>query len=147
MAVVAIVATATIGLAMRAFSDTNVIMERRDVFADGRIALDRLSKQLRQAESVDQVWSTASQIRFSSYLNGQPTTFVWRVAGSAAPYRLEESRNGGATFASVVSALGDPNVFTYSVHGGVLDQVTIRLRLRARTTTVQLTSDVYLRNA
>jgi hypothetical protein len=29
----------------------------------------------------------------------------------------------------------------------VLDQVTIRLRLATRTTTVELTSDVYLRNA
>lgn len=147
MAVLAIVATATIGLAMRAFTDTNTIMERRDVFSDGRVALDRLAKQLRQAESVDQTWSTASRIRFTSYLDGTETTFAWRVAGSAPPYELQESRDGGATFTTVVSSLESPDVFTYTVHGGALDQVTVRLELGTRTTTVEVTSDVYLRNA
>lgn len=147
LAVLAVVAGAAIGMAMRAFSDTATITERRDVFADGRIALDRLSKQLRQAESVDQAWSTASQIRFSGYLDGAPATFVWRVTGSAPPYRLEESRDGGTTFTTVVSSLASPAVFSYTAHAGVLDQVTIQLTLRTRTSTIPLTSDVYLRNA
>jgi hypothetical protein len=147
MLVLGIVATATIGLAMRAFSDTNTVVDRRNVFADGRVALDRLTKQLRQATSVDPAWSTAQRVRFTGYLNGTPATFAWRVQGSAPPYRLQESRNGGASYATVVSSLADPDVFTYTTHGGVLDQVTIRLRLATRTTTVELTSDVYLRNA
>lgn len=145
--ILAIVATAVMSLAARAFVDTATIAERRDVFADGRIALDRLSKQLRQAESVDLAASTSTQIRFSSYLDGSANTFVWRVVGSAPPYRLEESRDGGRTFTTVVSSLASPDVFTYTTHAGVLDQVTIQLSLRTRTSTVPLTSDVYLRNA
>lgn len=147
MLVLGIVATATIGLAMRAFSDTNTVIDRGSVFAEGRIALDRLTKQIRQATSIDQTWSTAQQIRFTGYLNGTPTTFAWRVTGTAPPYRLEESRNGGTSFVPVLGSLASPEVFTYTVHGGVTDQVTIRLRLMTRTTTVELTSDVYLRNA
>ncbi|GIU99648.1 MAG: hypothetical protein KatS3mg014_1264 [Actinomycetota bacterium] len=147
MLVLGIVATATIGLAMRAFTDTNTVLDRRNVLRRRARRLDRLTKQLRQATSVDAGWSTAQQIRFTGYLDGSPRTFAWRVQGSSAPYRLQESRDGGTTYVTVVSSLADPNVFTYTVHGGVLDQVTIRLELATRTTTVELTSDVYLRNA
>lgn len=147
MLVLGIVATATIGLAMRAFTDTNTVLDRRNVLADGRIALDRLTKQLRQATGVDAASSTAREIHFTGFLNGAPAAFAWRVEGSSPPYRLQESRNGGASYVTVVPSLADPNVFTYTPHGGVLDQVTIRLELATRTTTVELTSDVYLRNA
>lgn len=146
-ALLGIVATAVIGIAMRAFSDTATIVDRRDVFADGRLALDRLSKQLRQAESIDTAWSTTRQVRFTGYLNGASRTFAWRVVGSAPPYRLQESRNGGTTYTTVVSSLASPDVFTLTTHGGVADQVTIDLTLTTRTTTVALRSDVFLRNA
>jgi hypothetical protein len=79
---------------------------------------------------------------------------VWRVTGSAAPYTLEQSRDGGANFAPLVSPLvckatagtcADP--FTYTSHGGVVDQVTIDLTFQTTTSTVDLVSDVQLRNA
>ena len=38
-------------------------------------------------------------------------------------------------------------MFTYTEHEDVTDQVTIDLTLKTNTTTVPLTSDVYLRNA
>lgn len=145
-AILALVATAVVSLAMRAFVDTATIAERRDVFADGRVALDRLSKQLRQAEAVDRSASSPTQIEFAGYLDGSPATFVWRTSGSEAPYRLQESRDGGVTFTTIVSSLASPNVFTYTEHAGVLDQVTIQLVLRTKTSTIPLTTDVYLRN-
>ncbi|TMK18042.1 MAG: type II secretion system protein [Actinobacteria bacterium] len=67
MMVMGIVATAVIAVAMRTFTTTATITNRRDVLADGRIALDRVSKQLRQGEWVDQTGSTASSITFSGY--------------------------------------------------------------------------------
>jgi prepilin-type N-terminal cleavage/methylation domain-containing protein len=147
MAVMSLVATAVIAVAMRVFSDTATIVNRRDVFADARIALDRMAKQFRQGESIDTAASDAGQVTMLTYLDGVPSTVVWRVQGTEAPYELQESRDGGATFATVLSALESADVFTYTVHEDVTDQVTIDLTLRTNTTTVPLTSDVYLRNA
>ena len=147
MAVMSIVATAVIAVAMRVFSDTATIVNRRDVFADARIALDRMAKQFRQGESIDMAASDAGQVTMLTYLDGVPATVVWRVDGTEPPFELQESRDGGATFMTALSALESAEVFTYTVHEDVTDQVTIDLTLRTNTTTVPLTSDIYLRNA
>lgn len=147
MAVMSIVATAVIAVAMRVFSDTATIVNRRDVFADARIALDRMAKQFRQGESIDMAASDAGQVTMLTYLDGVPATVVWRVDGTEPPFELQESRDGGATFTTALSALESAEVFTYTVHEDVTDQVTIDLTLRTNTTTVPLTSDIYLRNA
>ena len=153
MAVMSVVATAMMAVAMRSFTTTATITNRRDVLADGRIAIDQMSKQLRQAESVDQTASSASTVRFDSYIDGTAATIVWRVTGSAAPYTLEQSRDGGAHFAPLVSPLvckaamtGCADPFTYVTHGGVVDQVTIDLTFQTTTSTIDLVSDVQLRN-
>ena len=46
----------------------------------------------------------------------------------------------------VVTALGDNDVFTYTPSGSVLANVTIRLPLQTTTTTIEMTTDVQLRN-
>jgi hypothetical protein len=147
MAVMSIVATAVISVAMRVFSDTATIVNRRDVFADARISLDRMAKQFRQGESIDVDQSDAQQATVVTYIDGVPTTVVWRVTGSDAPYSLQESRDGGATFTTVLSSLGSPDVFTYVEHEDVFDQITITLALKTNTSTAEMVSDVYLRNA
>ena len=147
MLVMGIVAGAVTSVAVNAFKTTSTITNRRDVFSDGRIALDRMSKQLRQGESIAQASSTASTVTFDTYIDGVAKTVVWRVNGSAAPFELLESRDGGSNFNTVVSSLGSNSVFTYTTHGGVLDQVTIALTLVTDTTEVELTTDVHLRNA
>ncbi|MGZ5349462.1 MAG: PilW family protein [Actinomycetota bacterium] len=146
-AIMSIVSTAVIAMAMRTVSTSATIVDRRDVLAQGRIALDRLGKQIRQAESVDTTYSTATQIKVATYINGTPTTVVWRVSGSTAPFKLQESRDGGTTFSTVATSLSASNVFTYTTHAGVTDQVTIDISLATPTNVVHLTSDVYLRNA
>jgi len=145
MAVMAVVATAVMAVAMRTFTTTATITNRRDVLADGRVALDRLSKQLRQGESLDQ--QTPSTVSFSGYIDGVPQTIEWTVTGTQAPYTLAESTNGGANLIPVATSLADNAIFTYTTHGTVVDQVTIRLPLKTSTTTVVLTTDVQLRNA
>ena len=147
MMVMGIVATAVIAVAMRTFTTTATITNRRDVLADGRIALDRVSKQLRQGEWVDQTGSTASSITFSGYIDGEHQTIVWKVTGTSAPYTLQESQLGGANLVPILSSLTDPNVFTYTSHGGVVDQVSVRLSLGTTTSTIVLSTDVELRNA
>jgi prepilin-type N-terminal cleavage/methylation domain-containing protein len=149
MMVMGIVATAVMAVAMRTFTTTANITNRRDVLADGRIALDRLSKQLRQAESVDSTCDATptGSITFTGYIDGNPATIVWSVAGTSAPYALEESTLGGANPVPVVSSLADDQVFTCSTDGTVMDQVSVRLPLQTNTTTIDLTTDVQLRNA
>jgi prepilin-type N-terminal cleavage/methylation domain-containing protein len=147
MMVMGIVATAVIAVAMRTFTTTATITNRRDVLADGRIALDRVSKQLRQGEWVDQTGSTPSSITFSGYIDGEPQTIVWKVTGTSAPYTLQESQLGGANLVPILSSLTNTNVFTYTSHGGVVDQVTVSLSLGTETSTILLSTDVELRNA
>jgi hypothetical protein len=77
------------------------------------------------------------------------------VTGTSAPYTLEQSRDGGAHFArwsrrssarrQRYRVLGGP--FHYVQHAGVVDQVTIDLTFQTNTSTVDLVSDVQLRNA
>lgn len=155
MAVMSIVATAMMTMAMRTFTTTSTITNRRDVLTDGRVALDQMTKELRQGESVDLTTSNASTLTFSGYIDGSQTTIIWRVTGTTAPYTLSQSRDGGVHFAPLVSPLlcktaastgcsKDP--FTYVQHAGVVDQVTIDLTFVTDTSTVDLVSDVQLRN-
>ena len=155
MAVMSIVATAMMAVAMRSFTTTSTITNRRDVLADGRIAIDQMTKQLRQGESVDLTTSNAYTLKFSGYIDGTQSTIEWRVTGTSAPYTLEQSRDGGAHFAPLVSPIlcktasdtgcsADP--FTYVQHAGIVDQVTIDLTFETNTSTVDLVSDVQLRN-
>jgi prepilin-type N-terminal cleavage/methylation domain-containing protein len=147
MLVMGIVASSVMAVAFRMFTTTSTITNRRDVLADGRTALDRLSKQLRQGESIDQLSSSSSAITFSGYIDGDPATIVWSVTGSYAPYTLTESTLDGSNAVPIVTSLSDNNVFTYTSHGTVVDQVNIRLPLKTSTTTVVLSTDVQLRNA
>src|SRR4051812_20288375 len=156
MAVMSIVATSMMAIALRSFTTTNTITNRRDVLSDGRIAIDQMTKQLRQGESGDLTASNASTLKFSGCIDGTQTTIEWRVVGTAAPYTLEQSRDGGAHFAPLVSPIlcktstdtgCSADAFTYVQHAGVVDQVTIDLTFETDTSTVDLISDVQLRNA
>jgi type II secretory pathway pseudopilin PulG len=156
MAVMSVVATAMMAVAFRSFTTTATITNRRDVLVDGRTAIDQMTKQLRQAESVDLAASSDSTITFQTYIDGTTATVIWRVTGSAAPYTLEQSRDGGAHFAPLVSPLlcktkSDAGCLTHPPfstvpHGGVVDQVTIDLTFQTLTSSVDLISDVQLRN-
>ncbi len=147
MLVMGVVATAVLSVGMRAFTDTATITNRRDVFDDARIALDRFSKQLRQGEVVASS-SDASSITFTGYLDGGEATFTWRTAGTQAPYSLEESTDNGTNFYTILPAvLSSSDLFEYTTHSSVTDEVTITLPLTTLTSSVTLTSDVHLRNA
>ena len=146
MVVMSVVATAAMAVALRTTQTTLTVTDRRDVFADGRFALDEMSKDLRQGESIDAT-SDADTVKVPSYIDGTAATIVWRAAGSAAPYVLQRSTDGGTSFVSVMDSLATSDIFVYTSHEGVRDQVTIALSVTTSTTTVDLTTDVNLRNA
>jgi len=155
MAVMSVVATSMMAIALRSFTTTSTITNRRDVLADGRTAIDQMSKELRQGESVDLTTSNASTLKFTTYVDGTLTTIIWQVTGTSAPYTLQQSRDGGAHYAALVSPLlcktsssstGCTDPFIYVQHAGVVDQVSINLTFQTDTSTVALSSDVQLRN-
>jgi prepilin-type N-terminal cleavage/methylation domain-containing protein len=145
MSIMSVIGVAVTMVAFRAFQDTNTVTNRADVFADGRFALDQMTTQLRQEESIDAA-STSTAIAFASYLDGGASSVAYRVTGTAAPYALERSVDGG-TWVELSDSLASDQLFTYTQHDGITDQVTIDLHLQTNTTTVELTTDVYLRNA
>lgn len=149
LAVMSLIATVALAVSMRAFADTGTIQNRRDVLADGRFAIDQLTKQLRQAEGVDLATSSATQISFTTYIEGTVTDEVWRVTGSQAPYTLEQSRDGSG-FWTMLTNLRSNQVFQYVQHEYgdqlLLDQVTVTLPLGTKTSTIQLVAHVRLRN-
>ena len=145
MAVMGIVASAVMGVAISVMRTTVTVTDRRDVLTDGKFALDEISKDLRQAESVD-ASSTASLVIVPTYRDGTAVTVRWRANGTAAPYALQRSTNG-TTWNTVLSTLASNSIFAYTTHDDVTDQVTVTLQLTTRTGTVPVTTDLFLRNA
>ena len=92
-AIMSIVSTAVIAMAMRTVDTSATIVDRRDVLAEGRIALDRLGKQIRQAESVDTTYSTATQIKVGDLHRRHADDR--RLAGAAGARRRSSSRSRG----------------------------------------------------
>ncbi|MEX0990019.1 MAG: type II secretion system protein [Actinomycetota bacterium] len=140
--IMSIITTAVLGVAMRAFKDTSIISNRRDVLGDGQIALQRLTKDLRQGVSVDAGTSTASRIDVDTYIDGDPHDISWRVQGGSAPYTLVRAVDGG-TAVPQLSQLASDQVFTYPDDLSV----DISLDLDTHTQDVPIQADVFLRNA
>jgi prepilin-type N-terminal cleavage/methylation domain-containing protein len=148
MAVMSIIATAIMGVAVSVLSTTVNVTDRRDVFTDARFALDQITKDLRAGESVGSA-SDADTVSVETYRSrdGDAISVVWRAEGSSAPFTLQRSDDGGTTYKDVLDTLASNQLFTYTTHDGVTDEVTVALDLNTRTDTVPLTTDVLLRNA
>ena len=154
MVVMGIIVAAAMTVLFRVYTETSVVQNRRDVLGEGRIAIQQMTKQIRQATTIHNYTAGVGdptkidmETYFGASLITDPTThIVWRTTGSSAPYSLEVSMNGGTTYRTVVKTLQSASIFTYIQHDGVLDQVTVSLALGTKTTTVNLTDDVELRN-
>jgi type II secretory pathway pseudopilin PulG len=143
--ILGIIATAVLGVAMRAFKDTSIISSRRDVLGDGQIALQRMTKDLRQASSIDEATSTATRVDFTTYIDGVEHDVSWVVQGSSAPYRLVRSVDGG-TAVPMFQNLASSSVFTYEYYDGLLNRVDILMDLETQSSDVPIEAQVFLRN-
>lgn len=146
MLVMGMIVSAAFSLLFRAYETTGIVESRRDMLGEGQFALDQMTKHIRQAESIDQVVSGAGTIDMETYVNGTATSVVWRATGASAPYRLELSTDGGTNFRTVVNDLRSTSLFTYTSHDGTLDQVTVVLSLGTDSATVDISSDISMRN-
>lgn len=117
--------------------------ERSQTLDDMRLALDRITKETRQASSVAAT-STASVLDMQTYVNGTPTHVVYEASGSA----LTRADAGGSPV-PILSNLNSTAVFTYAPAVDGAQVVTITLNVhpaRRPDTVVSLTSEVRLRN-
>ena len=153
LAVMAIVVSAAFTVLFRAYDDTGIIDNRRDVHGAGQTSIERMVKQIRQATVIydypDADFAGGGDPRkvdMQTFLGGSPHRVVWQVVGTAAPYALQTQTDGGA-FVTVLQSLASPDIFAYTERDNVLDQITITLPLGTKTTTATITSDVQMRNA
>jgi len=140
MSVMLIIVTAVMSLMFRAFKDTAIATTRASVQNDGRIAMERMSKQIRQATSV--TTATPSDIVVNSYFNGVAQTIEWRVNSGNLEMRVGTS----GSYATMVRGLVSSSIFTYQSSGGIVYRVDTALSLSTKTVAIPLTTSVYLRN-
>lgn len=146
LAVMGAIVAATLSALFGAYNQTGVVLNRRDVLGDGQIAMQQMTKQFRQATEINS--SSATALDVDTFTGpGDVHQIVWQTTGSSAPYSLEITMDGGSP-KTVLSSLASPDIFAYSDPelDGIVNQVTIRLSLGTKTTTVVLTSDVEIRN-
>ena len=120
------------------------VQERSQTLDEMRVALDQMTKEIRQAQVV-KTNSTASHLEMTSYVLGVQKTIVYDATGST----LTRSING-ATAAPIQKNLSSTSLFTYTLDaGGVIQLVSLQLDVhpvRRPNTNVVLTSEVRIRN-
>jgi len=120
------------------------VQERSETLDEMRVAIDQMTKEIRQAEII-QPSSTASHLEMTSYILGVQKTIVYNASGTT----LTRSVNGAAA-APIQKNLTTTNLFTYTLDaGGVIQLVSLQLDVhpvRRPNTNVVLTSEVRIRN-
>lgn len=119
---------------------------RTNTLDDMRAVLNRMTKDLRQATAVDETASSASQLTFTTYLNGTPTQVVYTASGTT----LTRQVGTGSAF-TVLDHLSNTNLFTYTPTLGStgVQWVDISISVTPKgypSTTLVLESEVNLRN-
>jgi type II secretory pathway pseudopilin PulG len=125
--------------------------QRSEAFISGRTqALDalqttmsRITKDTRQATQINSS-SSAASLNMQTYYDGAAAGIVYTISGST----LTRSVNGGTAIV-MMQNLASPSIFTYepsSTSATVVDILLQATPRQAPDTTVQLTSEVRLRN-
>lgn len=122
------------------------VKDRSETLDTMRIAVDRMTKEIRQARVVEpDGTSPASRFEMTTFLLGVEADIVYAVTGET----LTRSVNGG-TADVIQDDLSTTSLFTYtSDTSGVVQVVSFTLSVhppRSPETTLVLTSEVRLRN-
>jgi Tfp pilus assembly protein PilW len=117
---------------------------RNQVTGEMRIAMERLTKEIRQA-SVVHADSTDAVLHIDTYENDVATTTTWTAAGTTL------TRTEGTSSQLLVDGLLSTSIFAYSPTTTGATDITITLRARPKNystdpAVVELVSQVRLRN-
>jgi len=147
LAVMGVIVAATMSVLFSVYSQTGIVLNRRDVLGEGQIAMQQMTKQFRQATAINS--SSATSLSVETFTGpGDAHQIAWQTSGSSAPYSLQKQTDGGP-FTTVLTSLTTNTIFPAYVDtdlDGIVDQVRIELSLGTKTATVVLTSDVQMRN-
>jgi hypothetical protein len=117
--------------------------DRTESLDEMRVALNRMTRELRQASMVDEVTSIPSRIEFDSYGPTGPRHVVYTASGTV----LTRQVGTGAPI-TVLAGLASTSVFTYLPVPGT-QWVRIKFQVRPKhtpETVLILDSEVNLRN-
>jgi prepilin-type N-terminal cleavage/methylation domain-containing protein len=145
------ITVALLVLVLGTVSEALTSSQRSESFAEDRsqtldalqTTMARVTKDTRQATSIDPS-SSASLLDMQTYVNGTLATVIYQISGTI----LTRTVNGGAAI-DLVTNLASPSLFTYEPSSTNAQVITILLQATPKhspNTTVQLTSEVSLRN-
>lgn len=119
-------------------------VQARSETLDGmRLAVDRMTKEIRQATSINEA-STASRLEMDTYVLGTSRHIVYEATGT----QITRSVDGGSSTV-LQGELATSSVFTYTPSTSDVKVVTVTLSVRPvrrPDTTLVLTSEARLRN-
>ncbi len=131
---------------------------RTDIVDQGRIALDRLSRELRQAERFTVTTWTANNIKFNVVLSYTTYIVEYKLANNALQRSEKTSAGAADDFVNLARSVNNLTLTYYNKTGGTLaaanaaanDIRTVRVELvmamPAPEKNVNMTSEVQLRN-
>ena len=113
---------------------------------DMRNALNKMTRDLRQATAITDCGSDAATVDFTTYVNGSPTAVSYTVSGTTL-----QRKQGAGSYFTVLKNMASSEVFTCTSATDVtgVQWVDIDLKVTPKkmpTTTLELTSEVNLRN-
>lgn len=142
VSIFAIVLTALLGVFISVQRSQAYVTDRSESMDQLRIALDRVSKEVRQATTV--TTKTPTSIAMSTYVAGAAEVVTWSVTGGV----LRRTNEWGST-TTLLREITNTDVFTYTPATGNPLVVTVRLEMRPRhspNVRLELTSEIRLRN-
>jgi type II secretory pathway pseudopilin PulG len=116
--------------------------ERSQTLDDMRIAIERVTKEARQATSVTST-SDADTLDMETYINGTSTHVVYATSGD------DLTRTVGSSTVTILTNLDSTSIFAYTPSAESAQVITITLDVhpaRRPDTVLSLTSEVRLRN-
>jgi hypothetical protein len=146
MGLLLIVVGALLGIFTSVQRSASFVQERAETLDSMRLAVDQMTKEIRQARSVTpDALDPGGKLQMSTYILGVSRTITYAVSGE----NLMRSVNGG-TAVVVQGNLSSPAPFSYtSDPSGVVQVVAVNLQvhpIRRPNTIVVLSSEVRLRN-
>lgn len=135
----AVITAAFLTVFARVLTDTETVQARRDYLNDMRLAMEQMTKHIRQATAVDTM--QVDYIGMDTLIDGTPTQVNYRVVGTD----LVKEVDGGASV-PILSNLATSSIFTYTTVDGTLQEVDILFTVDTGRSTLDLRSEVEMRN-
>lgn len=143
IAIFSIVLASLVGVFISVQRSQAYVSDRTESLDNLRLAMDRLSKEVRQTTTVTA--KTATSLAITTFVAGSAEDITWAVVGGT----LTRTDQWGAS-ATVLRNVTNSDVFTYTPATGRPVVVAVRLQTRpaqSPDTLLELTSEIRLRNA